>query len=431
MPVYTYSALNERGKMTKGVINADSPRAARGKLRQAGLFATDVLETAEAEAHGGGRNVSGLLAAAARAAAGSDGDDAPVRHLDGGQPDRGRGADGADRADGKPGSCRKPSSRCARASTRVAAWRRHWSSTREFFSALFVNMARAGETSGTLPVVMLWLADLTERQLDTRNQITAKMYYPLFMLVIGGLVLLALLTYVVPTVTTIFSHMSATLPLPTRILIAVSDFLKAYWWIMGLAAFGVFLAVERYRRTTRGARRFDLWKIRAPLVGKLALRMAMSRFTRTLGMLLHSDIPLLDSLEIARAVVNNTVLSDAIRHAQEEIREGATIAAPLQASGYFPPLVSHMISDRRENRASGGDAVAGGRQLRQRGAFERRRADARWWNRSSSCSWRLWYSASCWRCCCLYSNSIRRSADPCGNLAKVNAHATTSAWHRA
>ena len=95
---------------------------------------------------------------------------------------------------------------------------------------------------------------------------------------------------------------------------------------------------------TRGARRFDLWTIRAPLVGKLSLRMAMSRFTRTLGMLLHSDIPLLDSLEIARAVVNNTVLSDAIRRAQEEIREGATIAAPLQASGYFPPLVSHMIS---------------------------------------------------------------------------------------
>ena len=212
------------------------------------------------------------------------------------------------------------------------------------FSSLFVNMARAGETSGTLPVVMLWLADLTERQLDTRNQITAKMYYPLFMLVIGVLVLFALLTYVVPTVTTIFSHMSATLPLPTRILIAVSDFLKAYWWIIGLAAVAMLLALQRYRRTARGARRFDLWKIRAPLVGKLALRMAMSRFTRTLGMLLHSDIPLLDSLEIARAVVNNAVLSDAIRHAQEEIREGATIAAPLQASGYFPPLVSHMIS---------------------------------------------------------------------------------------
>lgn len=343
MPVYTYSALNERGKVTKGVINADSPRAARGKLRQAGLFATDVLETAEAEAHGGGHNVSGfpllqrvrqqdltvmtrqfatLMAANLTVVEALT---ALIEQTESRQLQK---------------TLIQVRESINEGSSLAAALEQH----PRVFSALFVNMARAGETSGTLPVVMLWLADLTERQLDTRNQITAKMYYPLFMLVIGGLVLLALLTYVVPTVTTIFSHMSATLPLPTRILIAVSDFLKAYWWIMGLAAFGVFLAVERHRRTARGARRFDLWKIRAPLVGKLALRMAMSRFTRTLGMLLHSDIPLLDSLEIARAVVNNTVLSDAIRHAQEEIREGATIAAPLQASGYFPPLVSHMIS---------------------------------------------------------------------------------------
>ena len=343
MPVYTYSALNERGKVTKGVINADSPRAARGKLRQAGLFATDVLETAEAEARGGGRNGSGfsllqrvrqqdltvmtrqfatLMAANLTVVEALT---ALIEQTESRQLQK---------------TLIQVRESINEGGSLAAALEQH----PRVFSALFVNMARAGETSGTLPVVMLWLADLTERQLDTRNQITAKMYYPLFMVVIGGLVLLALLTYVVPTVTTIFSHMSATLPLPTRILIAVSDFLKAYWWIMGLTAFGVFLAVERYRRTTRGARRFDLWKIRAPLVGKLALRMAMSRFTRTLGMLLHSDIPLLDSLEIARAVVNNTVLSDAIRHAQEEIREGATIAAPLQASGYFPPLVSHMIS---------------------------------------------------------------------------------------
>ena len=343
MPVYTYSALNERGKVTKGVINADSPRAARGKLRQAGLFATDILETAEAEAHGGGRNLSSLSLLqrvrpqdltvmtrqfATLMAANLTVVEALTALIE--------------QTDSRPlqKTLIQVRESINEGNSLAAALQQH----PRVFSSLFVNMARAGETSGTLSVVMLWLADLTERQLDTRNQITAKMYYPLFMLIIGGLVLLALLTYVVPTVTTIFSHMSATLPLPTRILIAVSDFLKVYWWMMGVVAFGVALAVQRYRRTAPGARRFDLWKIRAPLVGKLALRMAMSRFTRTLGMLLHSDIPLLDALEIAGAVVNNTVLSDAIRHAREEIREGATIAAPLQASGCFPPLVSHMIS---------------------------------------------------------------------------------------
>ena len=343
MPVYTYSALNERGKRTRGVINADSPRAARGKLRQAGLFATDILETAEAESQTGGRNLSGFsllqrvrpqdLTVMTRQFATLMAADltvvealtALIEQTDNRQLQK---------------TLIQVRESINEGSSLATALEQH----PRVFSSLFVNMARAGETSGTLPLVMLWLADLTERQLDTHNQITAKMYYPLFMLVIGSLVLLALLTYVVPTVTVIFSHMSATLPLPTRFLIAVSDFLKAYWWVMGLAAFGVTLTVQRYRRTARGARRFDLWKIRAPLVGKLALRMAMSRFTRTLGMLLHSDIPLLDALEIARAVVNNTVLSDAIQRAQAEIREGATIAAPLQASGYFPPLVSHMIA---------------------------------------------------------------------------------------
>ena len=343
MPVYTYSALNERGKATRGVINADSPRAARGKLRQEGLFATDISETGAAESAGGRRSATALpvwrrirqqdLAVMTRQFATLmaanltvvDALTALIEQTENRSLQR---------------TLFEVRESIIEGSSLAAALEAH----PRVFSSLFVNMARAGETSGTLHVVMLWLADLTERQLDTRNQITAKMYYPLFMLVIGGLVLMALLAYVVPTVTTIFDHMSATLPLPTRVLMAVSDVVKAAWWVLGLAVLLAALAVQRYRRTERGARRFDLLKIRAPLVGRLALRMAMSRFTRTLGMLLHSDIPLLDALEIARAVVNNVVLSEAIRHAQDQIREGATIAAPLQASGYFPPLVAHMIS---------------------------------------------------------------------------------------
>ena len=208
MPVYTYSALNERGKATKGVINADSPRAARGKLRQAGLFATDLLETAEAESYGGSRNLSGFsllqrvrpqdLTVMTRQFATLMAANLTV-------------------VEALTALIEQTENRLLQktliqvresineGSSLAAALEQH----PRIFSALFVNMARAGETSGTLPVVMLWLADLTERQLDTRNQITAKMYYPLFMLVIGGLVLMALLAYVVPTVTQIFSHMSA------------------------------------------------------------------------------------------------------------------------------------------------------------------------------------------------------------------------------
>ena len=268
MPVYTYNALNERGKQTRGVINADSPRAARGKLRQEGLFATDLSETGAAESLDGSRNLSGLplwrrvrpqdLAVMTRQFATLmaanltvvDALTALIEQTENRQLQK---------------TLIEVRESINEGSSLAAALEKH----PRVFSNLFVNMARAGETSGTLHVVMLWLADLTERQLDTRNQITAKMYYPLFMLIIGGLVLMALLAYVVPTVTTIFDHMSATLPLPTRVLIAVSDFVKTFWWVMGLAACLVVLAIQRYRRTGRGARRFDLLKIRAPLIGKL------------------------------------------------------------------------------------------------------------------------------------------------------------------
>jgi general secretion pathway protein F len=162
---------------------------------------------------------------------------------------------------------------------------------RRVFAQLFVNMVRAGEASGALPLVMLRLADFSERQLNTRKKITAKMYYPLFMVAVGGLILFALLTYVVPTVTTLFTNMRGTLPLPTVVLIRVSNFLQAYWWLLGLGLLGSFLALRRYGRTTKGERLFDTWKIRAPLVGKLALKVAMSRFTRTMGILLQRYSP--------------------------------------------------------------------------------------------------------------------------------------------
>ena len=119
-----------------------------------------------------------------------------------------------------------------------------------------------------MPIVLLRLADFSEHQLDTRKRITSKMYYPLFMVAIGSLVLLALLTYVVPTVTTVFANMRQTLPWPTVVLIAVSGFLRSFWWLLGIDTCMVLL-VQRYSRTARGTQRFDSWKIRAPVFGKL------------------------------------------------------------------------------------------------------------------------------------------------------------------
>jgi general secretion pathway protein F len=343
MPVYTYSALNQRGKASKGIINADSPRAARAKLRQSQLFPTEVIETSKDEASVQSRNIrevslfnrvrvqdvtimtrqfATLLSASLTVV------DAMTALIE-----------QTDNATLKKTLIQVRES-INEGNSLGAALDEH----RRVFSPLFINMVRAGEASGALPVVLLRLADFSEHQLETRKKITSKMYYPIVMLVVGALVLLALLTYVVPTITTIFADMDQTLPWQTRLLINVSDFMQAYWWLVAVGVVGIVLVVRRYRATEKGTRWFDAWAIRLIIIGPLNLKLAMSRFTRTLGILLQSGIPLLDALDISRAVLNNTVLSESIEEAQELIREGSDIATPLRNSGHFPPLVSHMIS---------------------------------------------------------------------------------------
>jgi general secretion pathway protein F len=343
MPVYNYTALDKRGKQARGIVNADSARAARTKLRQTGIFVVDLIETAEADAQPQGktiRDVSFLRRVRAQDITIMTRQFATLMAASLTMVDSLTALIEQTENTTLKRTLTQVRESVNEGSSLAAALAQH----RRVFSGLFVNMVRAGEASGALPSVLLRLADFSEHQLDTRKRITSKMYYPLFMLVIGALVLFALLTYVVPTVTTIFTNMKQTLPWPTVVLITVSDFLRKYWWILAASVGGIALILQRYSRTEHGTKRFDAWRIRAPVFGKLSLKMAMSRFTRTLGMMLRSGIPLLDALDISSAVVNNVVLSQAINNAKDAIREGADIAGPLKASGYFPPLVSHMIS---------------------------------------------------------------------------------------
>lgn len=343
MPVYTYSALNQRGKASKGIINADSARAARAKLRQSQLFPTEIIETSKDETPVQSRNVreislfsrvraqdltimtrqfATLLSASLTVV---DSMTALIEQTE------------------NP-ALKKPLIQVRESINEGSSLGAALDEHRRVFSPLFINMVRAGEASGALPVVLLRLADFSEHQLETRKKITSKMYYPVIMLVVGALVLFALLTYVVPTITTIFADMDQSLPWQTRLLISVSDFMQSYWWFVAAGLIGIWLGLRRYCATEKGTRWFDALAIRLPVFGPLNLKLAMSRFTRTLGILLQSGIPLLDALDISRAVLNNTVLSSSIESAQDLIREGSDIATPLRDSGYFPPLVSHMIS---------------------------------------------------------------------------------------
>lgn len=343
MPVYTYTALNNRGKATKGIINADSTRAARVKLRQSQLFLTELIETTREE-EPNQRQISSEISLFSRVRA----QDLTIMTR---QFATLMGAS-LTMVDSITALIEQTENALLKktliqvresineGSSLAVALEEH----QRIFSPLFINMVRAGEASGALPLVLLRLADFTERQLETRKKVTSKMYYPIIMLVVGALVLFALLTYVVPTITGIFADMKQTLPLPTVILISISDFLQTYWWLIVLLITGLVLAVRRYSCSEHGIAFFDSWAIKAPIFGPITLKVSMARFTRTLGILLQSSIPLLDALDISCAVLNNSILGKSINNAKDLIREGSDIATPLRESGYFPPLVSHMIS---------------------------------------------------------------------------------------
>ncbi len=212
------------------------------------------------------------------------------------------------------------------------------------FSELYVNMIRAGESSGALDVVLVRLADFTESQAQLRNKIIGAMLYPAIMVVVGIAIVGILFVVVIPKVTKIFDDMNVTLPWTTRILIGVSSFARDYWYAVLVFIPALLFGLRRFVRTARGRAWWDRTKLGAPVFGELIRMLSLSRFAKTLATLLASGVPLLTAMDIVRNIVSNTLLADVIDKARDAIREGESIAAPLRRSGQFPPLVYHMIA---------------------------------------------------------------------------------------
>jgi general secretion pathway protein F len=212
------------------------------------------------------------------------------------------------------------------------------------FSNLYVNMIRAGESSGALDVVLFRLADFTESQARLRSKILGTLTYPAAMVIIGAAVMGILFTVVIPKITKVFEDTKVVLPWTTRILIGFASFMHDYWWAMGILMAGGIYAFVRWLRTPAGRARWDVWVLDAPIFGPLVRQVAVARFSRTLATLLKSGVPLLTALDIVRNIVGNTRLAAVIEEARESIKEGESIAAPLKRSGEFPPLVYHMIA---------------------------------------------------------------------------------------
>jgi general secretion pathway protein F len=211
------------------------------------------------------------------------------------------------------------------------------------FSNVYVNMVRAGEASGSLDVVLDRLADLGEQQQALRGRLKAALTYPVFMSIIGTLVLFFLITFIVPSITQIFSEMHQALPVPTVVLIKVSNFLKSFWWLIALGLACCILVITQLIKTPRGQYVWDEAKLRIPIIGPINRKIAIARFGMTLGSLLQAGVPLISALQIVRNIVNNVIIADVIDNAVEEIQAGKGIASPLAQSRWFPSIVVQMI----------------------------------------------------------------------------------------
>jgi type IV pilus assembly protein PilC len=219
------------------------------------------------------------------------------------------------------------------------------------FNNLFISMIKAGETGGVLDDVLLSLADQIEKEVELRRQIKSAMTYPVVVVALVMLILTAMLLFVVPQFETIYTNLGGTLPLPTRILLGISNAFRNYWYIIGLGAVVGSFFFRRYKKTDAGRARVDAAKIRVPVFGPLFHKVALARFASTLGMLLKAGVPILQALDNVKETVNNRVIADAIDDVKTSVREGESIAKPLGKHKVFPPMVVQMMAVGEETGA--------------------------------------------------------------------------------
>ena len=212
------------------------------------------------------------------------------------------------------------------------------------FNDLFIAMVRAGETGGVLDTVLLKLADNIEKDVSLRRRIKSAMTYPVVVVCMVSLIMAAMLLFVVPQFKDIYKQLGGKLPLPTLVLIAVSDAMKHYWYMVIGAIIGGYFGLKRYRKTEAGRVRTDKLMLRIPVFGPLFHKTALSRFSSTLAMLLAAGVPILQALDIVSETVNNRVLSAAVEDVQDSVREGESIAKPLARHPVFPPMVVQMLA---------------------------------------------------------------------------------------
>ncbi|MDF1800121.1 MAG: type II secretion system F family protein [Planctomycetota bacterium] len=355
MPIYEYKAFASGGSVATGVIDADTPRAARDKLRKDKILVTELRQIK------GGRSagLAGGFFSRTRA---------KIQNLRQ-EPSGPSGRDlevvgGITRQMGTLLGAGIPLAEALRAMVDQAETRRLQTMFREIregitqglslgdalaqhprmFSELYVNMVRAGEATGHVDQVLNRLADFLQAQRALQRKVVSALTYPLLMICLGGGVIAVLMTVVVPKITGMLLDTGQELPLPTLILVSISEAFQNWWWagLLGIAACSWM--VERYYKSESGKLRVDRFMLGVPIIGDMLLKSAISRFTRTLSTLLTSGVPAVRALEITSTVVGNQVIANATDHVRKRILEGTDIAGPLRGTGVFPSVVGYMVA---------------------------------------------------------------------------------------
>lgn len=343
MAVYEYKAISKAtGKKSKGVIDAESAAQARQKLRDQELFPTDIAESTatttagaggkKAVRRGGGHVSMRDLAMLTRQfavllRAGMPLVDALGAMQEQTNKQRLREAlyDVRDNVNG--------------GMTLGDALSKH----PRLFSNLYVNMVRAGEVSGTLEEVLFRLADIQEHQAKLKGQIMSSLAYPVFMGLFAVAVVVFLMMFIVPRITLIFERQEADLPRPTELLIASSDFLGSYWYLIIAAVFGLLTLWRYWIAQPSGRLKWDRWKLRFPLYGGLHLKLVCARFARTMGTMLQSGLTMLPALDVVNSVLDNAYFREHMDDVKAGVRRGRDLAQPLRETGLFPSMMIHMV----------------------------------------------------------------------------------------
>lgn len=340
MPIYEYRGLDKKGKKVKGVVDADSLRSARLKLKKDQIFVADIKDKNKITSKSRKKNkFKGVipikdLSLMTRQLATLIKANIPL----------------VDSLSAVSEQVENPVlsealADCKNMVNEGLTLHKAFSKYPNIFNNIYLTMVEAGEAAGALDNILLRLAEFTEAQHELKQKVKGAMTYPVIMLTVTLLILTGLFIFIIPKMVAVFdSFPELQLPWYTTVLIDISNFMIAYWYLVFGSAFGLYILFNNWKKTPSGSVQWDEISLKLPVMGEMTRLISVARFTRTLSTLLTGGVPMLNAMDIVKNVVDNHVISKAVIEARNNISEGETIAGPLKRSGQFPPIVIHMIS---------------------------------------------------------------------------------------